>query len=73
MAVIERESSGRPTVVSDMGCVGLMQVNPRFHSERMKRLGVTDLTDIDGNIHVGTDYLMELFEKHGEVYLVLMC
>lgn len=72
MAVIERESSGRADVVSSAGCVGLMQINPKYHTERMERLGVTDLTDIDGNIHVGTDYLMELFEEHGDLYMVLM-
>ena len=73
MAVIERESSGRATVVSEKGCVGLMQVNPKYHTERMERLGVTDLMDIDGNIRVGADYLLELFEEHGDIYLVLMC
>lgn len=73
MAVIEKESSGRPEVVSGMGCVGLMQINPKYHTERMERLGVTDLTDIDGNVHMGTDYLVELFKEHGDIYLVLMC
>lgn len=73
MAVIEKESSGRPKVVSSMGCVGLMQINPKYHTERMERLGVTDLTDIDSNVHMGTDYLVELFKEHGDIYLVLMC
>lgn len=72
MAIIERESSGRSDAVSSAGCTGLMQINPKYHAERMKRLDVTDLTDIDGNIHVGTDYLVELFEEYGDIYLVLM-
>lgn len=72
MAIIERESSGRSDVVSSAGCIGLMQINPKYHAERMERLGVTDLTDIDGNIHVGTDYLLELFKEHGDLYMVLM-
>ena len=33
---------------------------------------ILSLKDIDGNIHVGTDYLVELFEEHGDIYLVLM-
>lgn len=49
-----------------------MQINPRYHAGRMERLDVTDLTDIDGNIHVGTDYLAELFAEYGDIYLVLM-
>ena len=72
MAMIEKESLGRPAVVSKVGCVGLMQIYPKYHQERMEKFGVTDLTDIDGNIHVGADYLSELFEEHGEIYLVLM-
>lgn len=72
MAMIEKESLGRPEVVSKVGCVGLMQIYPKYHQERMEKLGVTDLTDIDGNIHVGADYLSELFEEHGEIYMVLM-
>lgn len=72
MAIIEKESSGRQKVVSKAGCVGLMQINPKYHAERMESLGVTDLTDIDGNIHVGTDYLVELYKKHGDLYMVLM-
>ena len=35
-------------------------------------VGVYDLTDISGNILVGTDYLNELFEKHSDIYMVLM-
>ena len=72
MAMIEKESSGRKNVVSESGHIGLMQITPRFHQERIDRLGVYDLTDIKGNILVGTDYLNELFEKHSDIYMVLM-
>lgn len=73
MAIIEKESSGRHAVESEMGCVGLMQIDPTYHTERMEKCGVTDLTSIDGNVHVGTDYLVELFQEHEDIYLVLMC
>lgn len=50
-------------VSADGACIGLCQVNPKWHKDRMKRLGVTDLTDIDQNVHVAADYLAELFES----------
>lgn len=71
MAMIEKESSGRPDVESG-GCKGLMQISDRWHKDRMERLGVTDIYDQDGNIHVGADYLAELFEKYCDVGTVLM-
>lgn len=71
MAMIERESSGRPDVESG-GCKGLMQISDRWHKDRMERLEVTDIYDVDGNIHVGADYLAELFEKYEDVGIVLM-
>lgn len=71
MAIIERESSGRPDAESG-GCKGLMQISDRWHKDRMERLKVTDIYDVDGNIHVGADYLAELFEKYEDVGIVLM-
>ena len=38
----------------------------------MERLGVTDLYDIESNVNVAADYLLELFEKNEDIYLVLM-
>lgn len=71
MAMIERESSGRPDAESG-GCKGLMQISDRWHKDRMERLEVTDIYDVDGNIHVGADYLAELFGKYEDVGIVLM-
>lgn len=72
LAMIEAESSGRAKVVSKAGCVGLMQVSPKWHKDRMDRLGVIDLTDAYGNILVGCDYVAEMFAKYDDVYCVLM-
>ena len=72
LAMIETESSGRRKVVSKAGCVGLMQVSPKWHKDRMERLGVSDLKDAYGNILVGCDYLAEMFDKYDDVYCVLM-
>lgn len=51
---------------------GLMQVAPRWHQDRMDRLGCTDLHDVDQNMHVAADYLSELFEQYEDVGVVLM-
>ena len=66
MAIAETESTGDPNAYNG-GCYGLMQVSISAHSERMKRLGVTDITDTYGNILVATDYLLELFTEEEDV------
>lgn len=54
------------------GCVGIMQVFPKWHKDRMERLGVTDLKDIRQNMTVATDYLSELEESYEDIGVVLM-
>lgn len=71
LAIIEAESSGRVDVVNKLGCTGLMQINPKAHSDRIERLDITDLTDAEQNIRVGCDYLLELFAEFGDLYPVL--
>ena len=71
-AVCWKESTFRPRVENE-GCYGLMQISTRWHEDRMKHLGVTDIYDAQGNIRVGADYLAELLEKHeGDLYSALM-
>ena len=45
---------------------GYMQIQPRWHGERMSRLGVPDLMVPEGNFMVGLDYLSELYRKYGD-------
>lgn len=71
MAIIERESSGKYDAVNG-DCKGLMQVSEKWNKHRMKVLKVSNIFDADGNIHVGTDYLSELFEKYEDAATVLM-
>lgn len=73
-ALAYQESRYQADAVSaDGSCVGICQINQGCHKKRMKRLGVTDLTDIDSNIHVAADYLAEIFVEHdGEPEIVLM-
>ena len=73
-ALAYQESRYKSDVVSaDGSCIGICQINQGCHKKRMERLDVTDLTDIDQNIHVAADYLAEIFVEHdGEPEIVLM-
>lgn len=71
-ALIWQESRFQADVVSDDGnCIGLCQINQTCHKKRMKRLGVSDLTDARQNIAVACDYLAELFQKSDDPEEVL--
>ena len=54
------------------GCVGIMQVAPKWHKDRMDRLGVTDLMDTRQNMMVAVDYLSELVKDEEDMEEVLM-
>lgn len=73
LAVIARESDFDANLVDDNGqSYGLMQIQPQWHRERMKRLGVIDLLDPAQNVQVGIDYLSELLDLgKGEEYAVM--
>lgn len=65
-ALIEEESGWVASAEGDNGqSVGLMQIQERWHKDRMKRLGVNDLYDSEQNITVGCDILSELLNKYG--------
>jgi hypothetical protein len=67
-AVIDRESDFRADAVGDNGkSFGLMQIQKRWHVERMEKLGCDDLLDPYQNVMVGIDYLAELFERENGV------
>ncbi len=66
MAIAWRESRFRSDVVGDSGVSkGMYQINTRWHTERMKKLGVTDLTDPVQCTAVALDYLRELSTRYG--------
>lgn len=61
LGIIYAESRFTPDIVDSSGSYyGLMQIGPRWHQDRMGRLGVEDLLDPYSNILVGVDYLDEL-------------
>lgn len=71
IALIERESYYSSNEVSSHGAIGLMQVVPKWHWDRMERLGCTDLYDPYQNITVGIDYLAELKQNGGDITYAL--
>ena len=71
LAVIWKETNFRNIRGDGGDSYGYMQVQPRWHSERMARYGVTDLMDPYGNFLVGCDYLAELAAKDRGIEWVL--
>lgn len=68
-AIIYHESRYNALKVnSKTNAIGLMQILPKWHMNRAKSLGVTDLKDPYGNILVGCDYLSSLFESYSYNY-----
>jgi soluble lytic murein transglycosylase-like protein len=71
MAMIEAESSGNPRAENG-DCKGLMQISERWHTGRMVEIGADDIWSETDNIHIGANYLHELFNRYEDVALVLM-
>ena len=64
LAIIGQESGYNPGLTGDGGnSIGLMQIQPKWHSARMDKLGVTDLADPYQNVTVGIDLLAELLDS----------
>lgn len=73
IAIIEKESKCNPDAIGDSGrSKGLMQIQERWHKERMDKLGCTDLLNPEENILIGVDYLAELQASGKSVEWVLM-
>lgn len=65
LAMCYRESNYNASAVGDdCHSYGLMQIQKRWHTQRMQRLGATDLLDPYQNITVGVDYLAELLCRY---------
>lgn len=74
IAMIKKESTFDSGAVGDNGnSKGLMQIQQRFHQERMDRLGCTDLLDPYQNVAVGIDLLAELIDMDRGLEWALMC
>lgn len=65
LSMIQSESSFRVEAVGDGGeSFGLMQVQPKWHQDRMERLGVSDLLNPYQNVQVGIDFLAEQLDRY---------
>lgn len=65
IAIIVEESNFDSEIIGDKGnSIGLMQIQPKWHGERMERLNCNNLYDPYENITVGVDYLSELLNYY---------
>lgn len=73
IAVIGQESNYDGDIIGDNGSsFGLMQIQPKWHAERMERLGCEDLLNDWQNVEVGVDILAELLDKnHGTEWALM--
>ena len=72
LAVMAIESRYNPVAESSMGAVGLMQVIPRYHPEKLVAHGGEDaLLEPEVNIRVGTRVLHEYLRSHGDLETAL--
>lgn len=73
ISMIAQESNYDSSVIGDDGCSeGLLQIQRKWHEERMERLGCTDLLDAFQNVTVAVDYLAELKDRNSDLYWVMM-
>ena len=73
IAMIEKESTYRADCIGDNGrSFGLMQIQQRWHTQRMLDLGVVDLLNPYQNVAVGIDYISELYANELGMYWALM-
>lgn len=64
LGLIEKETRFQNLVGDDGASTGYMQIQQKWHWDRMERLGVTDLLEPSGNFRVGCDFLAELYTKY---------
>lgn len=73
VAMIERESQFNQYGIGDDGrSLGLMQIQPKHHIQRMIELGCTDLFDPIQNVTVGINILAELYVRYGDISQALV-
>ena len=65
LAVVEQETRFRNLMGDDGESAGYMQVQEKWHKDRMALLGVDDLQDPEGNFRVGCHFLKECIDKYG--------
>ena len=67
IALMERESSLIPTKTSRTKCIGLMQINPEAHPDKVAGFSRSELYGIDTNVKIGCQILREYYNKTGTI------
>jgi len=65
LAVIAVESRFNPIAESEQGAVGLMQIVPRFHMDKIAAFGTPSMLVPEANIAVGTRILKDSIRRGG--------
>ena len=65
LAVIAVESRFNPFAASEQGALGLMQVVPRFHMDKIAAIGVPSMLLPEANIAIGTRILKDSIRRGG--------
>jgi soluble lytic murein transglycosylase-like protein len=65
LAVIAVESRFNPIAESEQGAVGLMQIVPRFHADKLAEIGASPVLPPPANIALGARILRESIERGG--------
>ena len=77
LAVAQVESTFNKHAISNAGAVGVAQVIPRWHMEKItwarKELGNPEIFDIRTNIHIGAWILQDCLSRTGAVDRALLC
>ena len=67
MGVIETESKFTINAMGDNGeAYGLMQIQKKWHKKRMQKVNAVNLLNCYDNVHVGVDYLAELYKANNK-------
>lgn len=70
--VLKKESRFNPTAVNPRsGALGLGQILQQYHTQRMRRLGVSTLKDPVGNIRVTADIIAEYQKRFGKQWVIV--
>lgn len=73
VAMAYRETGYDASAIGDGGdSYGLLQIQPKWHYQRMQDLNCNDLLDPFQNVTVGVDILSELIDRYGDLEKALV-
>lgn len=66
LCLIKEESNYNPMVENSLGAIGLMQIIPKYHQDKIKKLNLNkyELFHIRNNIILGTQILRQYFDQN---------